>query len=444
MSRTTYLDEKQLPFSFCPGCGHALTVRALDAALVKLQLDPHEMVIVTDIGCAGLADRFFATNAFHGLHGRAVTYATGIKLANPSLKVIVIMGDGGCGIGGHHLISAARRNIGLTVIVMNNLNFGMTGGEHSVTTPTNAITATTRHGHLERPLDIATTMASSGASYVVRTTAFDKALPDLIAAAIANEGFGLLDVWELCTAYFQPSNRYARRELETAAAAMPGGVGVLHQEARPEYSRAYRAASASGGKRAAVAPLPLAPKYDHAITRPLKGVIAGAAGAKVVSTAAAYARGGVLSGLWATQRNDYPVTVRTGYSVSEVILSPEEVFYPGIAKPDFAIVLFPEGLTPVVRAQLAQMNEADTVYADRKLLPLPTRARIVPLDFARAKVRACKENMAIMAVSELLRHQAIYPLDALVEAIRLGQRAEYAAENIAAVQACEGIMLCEG
>ena len=93
------------------------------------------MVIVSDIGCSGLSDQYFATSAFHGLHGRSVTYATGIKLANPELTVIVIMGDGGTGIGGTHLINAARRNIGVTVIVMNNLNFGMTGGQHSTTTP---------------------------------------------------------------------------------------------------------------------------------------------------------------------------------------------------------------------------------------------------------------------------------------------------------------------
>ena len=101
------------------------------------------MVIVSDIGCAGLSDQYFSTSAFHGLHGRSITYATGIKLARPELTVIVIMGDGGTGIGGAHLINAARRNVGITVLVFNNLNFGMTGGQHSTTTPEGAITATT-------------------------------------------------------------------------------------------------------------------------------------------------------------------------------------------------------------------------------------------------------------------------------------------------------------
>ena len=130
-----YIDEARLPYFFCPGCGHGRIIDALNAALIKLELDPREIVIVTDIGCVGLSDKYFVTNTLHGLHGRSLTYATGVKLANPDLKVIVLIGDGGCGIGGHHLLNAARRNIGVTTLVFNNLNYGMTGGEHSVSTP---------------------------------------------------------------------------------------------------------------------------------------------------------------------------------------------------------------------------------------------------------------------------------------------------------------------
>ena len=135
-------------YTFCPGCSHSLVLDHLNTALVKMQLDPRQVVLVTDIGCVGMSDQFFDVNAFHGLHGRAVTYASGIKLANPDLKVIVLMGDGGVGIGGHHILNAARRNIGITVLVFNNFNFCMTGCEHLVTTPHCARTTTTRGGNL--------------------------------------------------------------------------------------------------------------------------------------------------------------------------------------------------------------------------------------------------------------------------------------------------------
>jgi len=152
----------------------------------------------------GLSDRFFTVSAFHGLHGRSVTYATGIKLANPDLPRDRADRRWRLRIGGHHLINAARRNIGITVIVFNNLNFGMTGGEHSVTTPPDALTVTTPHGNLEHPLDICATVAVNGAGFAARTTIFDKALPDLMAEAIQIDGFALVDIWELCTAYLRP------------------------------------------------------------------------------------------------------------------------------------------------------------------------------------------------------------------------------------------------
>ena len=124
---STYRSLERPKYPFCPGCGHTLTNDHLNAALVQLQLDPRKTVVVTDIGCVGMSDQYFDVQAFHGLHGRAITYATGIKLANPDLTVVVLMGDGGVGIGGAHLINAARRNIGIIVLVFNNLNFGMTG-----------------------------------------------------------------------------------------------------------------------------------------------------------------------------------------------------------------------------------------------------------------------------------------------------------------------------
>jgi 2-oxoglutarate ferredoxin oxidoreductase subunit beta len=430
---SSYLDETLLPYFFCPGCGHGMITDALDAALVKLQLDPRKVVIVTDIGCSGLADKYFTTNAFHGLHGRSVTYATGIKLANPELKVIVLMGDGGCGIGGHHLINAARRNIGVSVVVFNNFNYGMTGGEHSVTTPPGGLTSSTPFGQLEHPMDICQTVAVNGASFVARTTSFDKGLADLLVQAMQNDGFSLVDIWELCTAYYVPNNRFSKSQLESTLSALDFNTGVIHQATRPEYSRAYRQSVAEEAGKIPMPAHPIQPKYTSNLKKRLGIVIAGAAGKKINSAATLFCRGAVLSGLWATQRNDYPVTVKSGHSVSEVILAAEEVGYTGIARPNVMLLLFKEGLS-TVRGQLANMTEEDSLIINSDLLPIQTKAKLIPIDFKQTGRWATKkEYWTVIALATVLHELQIYPLKAFKEAV--SARAEFAEDNLAAIDA---------
>lgn len=432
-TRSSYLDPAKLPYPFCPGCGHGAILDALDAALAKLALDPHRVVLVSDIGCSGLSDQFFVTNAFHGLHGRSVTYASGIKLANPELHVIVLMGDGGCGIGGHHLINAARRNIGVTVLVFNNLNYGMTGGEHSVSTPPGAITATTPHGQLEQPMDICRTVAVNGATFVARTTTFDPALPELIAHAIRHNGFSLLDIWELCTAHYVPNNRFSKKALLETLDTLHFSTGVLHRASRPEFSRALRTLHAGELGRPALAPQLIERRYTAALESRLSLILAGAAGRRIGTAAAAFSRGAMLCGLWVTQRDDYPVTVRSGYSVSEVILSPEEILFTGIPTPDMVVALFPEGMRQV-QARIRALPEHATVYVNAELLPLKTSARVVPLDFTGAAAWTKKKDFwALLALGALLRDSGIYPVEALADAA--ARHPTLGSESAAAVEA---------
>jgi 2-oxoglutarate ferredoxin oxidoreductase subunit beta len=432
---TTYrLTDRK--YTFCPGCSHALVLDQLNAALVQLQLDPRQVVLVTDIGCVGMSDQFFNVNAFHGLHGRAITYATGIKLAHPDLHVIVLMGDGGVGIGGHHLLSAARRNIGITVLVFNNLNFGMTGGQHSVATPYGARTTSTRGGNLERPLDIGATVAVNGAAYVFRGTAFDKELSARIAEAIQTPGFALLDIWELCTAYYVPGNDFSRTALLQTMQRLNFPTGVLQKQDYPELARAYREQISHLPSPTSTSQ-PIEAKFASALAQTTRIILAGSAGGKVRSTASALAIGGMMSGLWTTQRDDYPVSVMSGYSVSEVILSREEIWYMGIEKPDLLAVLSPEGLSQVPR-QLRAMDESQTVYVIPEIAAhVQTRAHKVVFNFARPP---SKKSLAITATAAIIRHANLYPLDAFCAAISAGQRAEIAQENLRAVEASEGIL----
>ncbi len=150
------------PPAFCPGCTHERILSGLDKAFQNMNLKGNQIAIVSDIGCSGLSDTFFLTHAFHGLHGRALNYATGIKLASPELNVVVTMGDGGLGIGGAHLLSACRRNLNLTLLIMNNFNFGMTGGQSSCTTFSHAHTESGFLNRLEPPLDVCQVAVSAG------------------------------------------------------------------------------------------------------------------------------------------------------------------------------------------------------------------------------------------------------------------------------------------
>jgi 2-oxoglutarate ferredoxin oxidoreductase subunit beta len=425
--------RNQSPYPFCPGCGHGFILDHLNQALVKLQLDPRRVVIVSDIGCVGLSDQYFATSAFHGLHGRSTTYATGIKLARPDLKVIVLMGDGGTGIGGTHLINAARRNIGITVLVFNNFNFGMTGGQHSTTTPTGAITSTTRAGNLERPLDICATVAANGASFVYRGTSFDKDLPDRMAEAIQNEGFSLLDIWELCTAYYVPNNQFSRKALMETMDQLQFPTGVLQRQEMPEYATAYRQAYADVSGKPIPSPQPIEPRFERSLDRRFNLVVAGSAGGKVRSAVRIAGLAGVVSGLRAAQRDDYPTTVKSGHSVSELILDPEEIHYTGISRPDALLILTEDGYRKVTR-YLPLMTEDDRLFVLPAFARVNTGAQVTVIDPSQSPLRLPRTNTTLAILAVVLKQLALFPSQALEEAVRLGPR-QYADDNLRAIAA---------
>ena len=421
----TYRNETAYPF--CPGCGHGSILDRLNDALVRLEVDPGKTVIVSDIGCAGLSDQYFATSAFHGLHGRSVTYATGIKLVDPSLTVIVIMGDGGTGIGGTHLLSAARRNIGVTVLVMNNLNFGMTGGQHSTTTPEGAITSTTPGGNLEHPLDICGTVGVNGAAYVYRGTSFDEDLSERMAEAIVHPGFALLDIWELCTAYYVRSNKFTRRGLEQTMDDLGFASGVLYRREVSEYAAAYRAAHSRSRGMPTMPAVPIDVDFASPLDRPFLLSAAGAAGAKVRSSARLVGEAAIRSGLWASQRDDYPVTVKTGHSLSQIVLGPEPSLLAPVGAPDALVLLAPEGVRKV-KADLAEMKSGSTVFSLPDLADVDTKAEVRVVDPGRLS----KSATGLAVLAHAVRELDLFPIEALRAAARAGAFAE---ANLAAIEA---------
>ncbi|MCK4545026.1 2-oxoacid:ferredoxin oxidoreductase subunit beta [candidate division WOR-3 bacterium] len=204
-----YIIRKRLPFFFCAGCGHGISIKMLTEAFYELNIPKNNIVTVTGIGCYGKADDYIDTNTMHTVHGRALAYATGVKVANPKLTVVAMMGDGdSAAIGGNHLIHAARRNLGITALVSNNMNYGMTGGQYSPTTPYLSITATSPYGFPERALDLCELVIASGGTFVARTTVFHTAqLKKYIKMALQHKGFSFIEILSPCPTQYGKNNK---------------------------------------------------------------------------------------------------------------------------------------------------------------------------------------------------------------------------------------------
>lgn len=425
----TYIAEENLPYEFCPGCSHGKILGSLSDSLKLQGLDPSEVVIVTDIGCVGLSDKYFVTHAFHGLHGRAITYASGIKMGNPDLNVIVLIGDGGCGIGGHHLLNAARLNTDITVLVFNNFNFGMTGGQHSVTTPLDSITATTSLGSTDAPMDIAGTAKVNGGGFVARATAFDKDLPDLIEKAMNHSGFSLIDIWELCTAYYVVRNDFGRKEMMGYMDGMEMESGILQETERPSFQTSYKGIQKKAGEQKPMSGLVLETKFSSDLKKPIRIVLAGAAGQKVVSAGNLLASAATLSGLWTSRRADFPITIQTGFSVAEIVISPEPILYSGIIKPDVAALIAAEGRDKISRLTKA-MDESDTIYYTDGLGNVDSSANQLPLEFPDSAKKEIRKNISALTAGYLAKQLNLFPFEALKEAVRQIQKPKIAEINL--------------
>lgn len=203
------LNRSALPLMWCAGCGNGIVLNALLCAMDELDMKKENVLIVTGIGCWGKADDYISANALHVTHGRALAFATGAKAANPELNVVVLMGDGdGTTIGGNHLIHTARRNMDLTAIIVNNLNYGMTGGQYSATTPSGAITSTSIGGNPERGFDVCGLVSAAGANYVAReSVSSGMRLKNRIVSGIRKKGFSLIEAMSPCSTLFGPRNK---------------------------------------------------------------------------------------------------------------------------------------------------------------------------------------------------------------------------------------------
>lgn len=266
-----YLRNDRMPHIWCPGCGHGIVMSALIRAIHTVGLDKDKTVIVSGIGCSSRASGYMDFDTIHTTHGRALAFATGIKMARPELNVVVLTGDGdAAAIGGNHLIHAARRNIGLTCICMNNNIYGMTSGQFSPTTPACALATTAPYGNVDPSFDLCKLVQAAGASYVARGTAMQaRMLEKYMVNALRNDGFSFVEAIDQCPTYFGRKNKlgdaYAmmkRMQETTVPASKAAGmtalelegkqvVGELWNSPRSEYAKNYDkviAKAMGGGK----------------------------------------------------------------------------------------------------------------------------------------------------------------------------------------------------
>jgi len=256
-----YVRGGKLPHIWCPGCGHGIVLKCLLRAIHTTGLLKDDIAMISGIGCSSRTPGYVDFNTLHTLHGRALAYATGLKLAKPRLNVIVTTGDGDAlAIGGNHFIHACRRNMDMTILVYNNAVYGMTSGQASPTTPQGKISTTSRNGSIEPPFDTCSLAQAAGATFVARGTAYHfQELEKVIYEAIMHKGTSVVDIIDACPTYYGRFNKYKSPTEMMEKIEKEGTVsvkqvdklspeelegkllrGILHKADRPEYCAEYQ------------------------------------------------------------------------------------------------------------------------------------------------------------------------------------------------------------
>lgn len=387
---------------WCDGCGHTPVTRVLQETLTSLY-DPNDVVLVTDIGCIGMADGLFTCHTVHGLHGRAPALAAGIAMTrtNPALKVVALMGDGGAAIGLQHILECARLNQNLTLIVCNNQTYGMTGGQQSAYTLPGVRTSTSPHGVHETPFDLCRLLEGFGVLRA-RTAATARELPEHLSQCLRYEGFSLLETLNYCPSYtgkFNPETLTPKAMREFFASH---GVELgLWPAATSRTPHCFTSAV----KPAAM--MPIVSQYTHQVTKPVQILVAGSAGGGVQSAAEIFANGAILSGLHVAFRGEYPVTVGKGFSTAILVLSPEPILSTSQEHGNLALVVSADGFA-FTRNDLAK----NAVVAVDQTLETPEFAS-TKVDFRQFGAR----QAALVALIWALQQYRFYPLAAMSEAI---------------------------
>ncbi|MGD2105111.1 MAG: thiamine pyrophosphate-dependent enzyme [Anaerolineae bacterium] len=408
-------------FPYCKGCGHHMIARNTVRALEKLDRHPLDVILVTDIGCHGIVDRNFATHTIHGLHGRSVALGSGLAMGVPPEKeVVVYIGDGGATIGLQHLLEAARLNVNVTVVVHNNMLYGMTGGQPSGLTPCGFRTVITEDGSPYPHHDLCQLVHDAGAPHARRVLGLGD-FSDALEGAFAVDGFALVEVLELCTSYALKMNPGLRlRELAEEAGYAPG---VWTGDDRPPFRLQARDSRPSLIDTERIMETDV--RFDSRLEDRLSLVLGGSAGEGAQRAAELFAEACMASGLHATKKGSYPVTVGVGFSTAEVIVAREPILYHVIARPDAVIITSADGLAHN-RGRIESMTKG-TVWIDASLHVPETEADVKVRDF---RGHAGGRNAALYSLLTFVEETGCIPRGAFVHAIEASSIAEYVPEDL--------------
>lgn len=400
-----FLTGEELPF--CKGCGHTGISEHTEKALLSLGWSPLDVVLVSDIGCHGIIDKFFTSHTVHGLHGRSIALASGVTagLNDPSKKVIVFLGDGGATIGMQHLIDAAHNNFSMTLVIHNNFLYGMTGGQPSELTPLGFKTPTLPAGAAGKGYDICELATAAGANYVARVMGIGD-FSEALAAAFSKPGLSVVEVLEVCPSYGMKANP----GMKLRQVAEEAGIEVKVYADRDQKAFEPPFLSATESLFSTTDFLPVI--FSSSIQKPVRIMLAGSAGEGVQVAAEFFAQAAVTAGLNVTKKASYPVTVGVGYSVSELIVSPEPISYTGSPAPDALIILSKDGVS-FASGTLSRMKNGE-IFSDASLELPEVSVPVIPIDFRN---HAGPRNAAFYALYRYLIHSGIFPAEALRKVI---------------------------
>jgi 2-oxoglutarate/2-oxoacid ferredoxin oxidoreductase subunit beta len=412
-----YLNEDK-EFPYCVGCGHTMINKAVASAMAKSGLKATQINLISDIGCVGLVDKMFLTNTIHTTHGRSTAFATGIQLADeilfqtkksPTAKSsdarlanskkhslldvnehfedernvadgvlqsgcalnVVMIGDGGATIGLLHLVEAARMNANITVVLHNNFVYGMTGGQNSGLTPENFRTATTLSGSIVPNIHIAKLLEAAHAGFIARKLATDRDLDDVLLEAYNYDGFALVEIIELCTGYATKWNPLSKKDIEIILENTDQEErGVIVKKDSKSFAKRY--SEAYKAKDDYRRPASVKAKFQTKEAIDLNIIISGTAGEGVQFTASTFAKSLVKQSLNISQKNDNPVTIGTGYSVSELKVSSEEIYYSAIDSADYILISTQDGFHRII----SEIKKETTVIIDSSVYTDENKQRL--------------------------------------------------------------------